>query len=286
MKRTLIMWIIVGGCMRMSWAQTETRLAIMPYVGTINYSDTLVKQDSTVVGAYTYFGYGTDHALEADFGLTRINYDSPTMSRIEQTSLALVYSNYSIPNYKLRIGAHTIQSDDETTEGTVLFGGVHTYQPDQYSVGVDAYYSMYKEHVPDLDAFQATGTLGFYLNEPSEKKRWYSETKGHFIQLSEDIGYDDKTFTSVEQSLYLICEDWTFRIFGWVGKQVFGVQNNGFVVYNLAERHQGALGGSIRWSFVENTAIKLEIAQTRFQELNNPETARGTTIFFFLEHTF
>ncbi len=285
MKRLMI-WTTVMACAPVAWAQTATRWDVLPYAGAFDYSDTLTKQDSSVVGAYTYFGYGANHSVEADVSLTRICYDGAAMSRIDQTDVVLAYSNYQVLDTKFRVGVHAIVSDDDATQGAVLFGGIHHYQPDQYSLGIDAYYSNYPDYVPDLDVYQATGTFGIYLADPLKQGRWYSETRGHAIRLSKDIGYSEETFFSGGQALSYFYRNWTLQVFAWVGKQVFSVQKDGFVVYNLAEKHQGALGGSIKWAFSKKSALKLELTQSRFKELGNPDTAHSTKVMVLLGHTF
>ena len=261
----------------------QTQLDLMPYTGRIDYSGTATKQNSTVAGVYAYYSKGGEHTLEGDLSWTRIKYDSAGLSRVDQTDLTACYTNTQILDWKGRIGLHHIRSDDDPTEGTVLFGGLHHYEPLSFSRGVDLYLSRYPDYTPALNVVQFTATWGKYLSQLQDS---YLQVQGHYIRLDEEIGFDQKNFLSLGASLSYPWKSWTLQGFGWTGRQVFGVQKDGFVVYNLAEKHQGALGGSLQYAVNPTSRIKLEIAEEWFKELGYANSSKALKCILFWQHTF
>lgn len=264
-------------------ATTNTRLDIIPYVGGIKYTDTVSKDSSTIAGLYGYYGIGAEHSIEGDASWMRIDYDSATLSKINQYDTTLIYTNYGILDWKWRAGAHLIISDDKSSEGTVLVGGLHNYEPSRYSRGVDVYFSRYDDYDPGLDIQQVTGTWGFYLRQfPTT----YIKAQGHYIHLSDEIGFNKQHFSSGELSLVHPIQDWTITVFGWAGQQVFGIQKDGFVAYNLPEKHQGAYGGSLQYTVSPASSIRLEFIQKHFKELGSSEDARASQLLLIWQKTF
>lgn len=271
--------------------ETPTKLQVFPYAGYLTYQDTVAKEAMTVGGLYGYYGYGLCHSFEGDVGLSRIRYgQTPTTEayNLDQVDATLVYNNYSVANLKLRGGAHTLFSDDDATDGAyVLFGGLSHYQVYEYDLGVDAYLSVYDAYVPDsLWVVQVTGTAGFCFGDYPTYGSFYTRTRGHYIHLSDDVGYGDQSFTSVEQSLSYYYQNLTLEAFVWVGSQVFGVQKDGFVVYNLAEKNERAYGGTVTYALGERSTVKLEASRVRFRELGGSDTAHALRFMLMVSYTF
>jgi hypothetical protein len=264
-------------------AATNTRLDLIPYVGGIHYTGTVAKDRSLITGLYGYYGIGMEHTIEADASWTRIDYDSATASRVNQYDTTLVYTNFGILDWKWRVGAHLITSNDNPTEGMVLLGGVHNYEPSRYSRGVDVYISRYADYAPAMDVHQVTGTWGFYL-ERSPKT--YLKAQAHYIHVSDDIGFDRQHYGSGELSLVHPIGKWTVTVFGWAGQQVFGVQKDGFVAYNLPEKHEGGYGGSLGYAVSSTSSAKLDFVQKNFKELASPADAQASQLLLLWQQTF
>ena len=261
----------------------QSRLDLMPYTGRIDYSNTITKQDSTIAGVYAYYNKGGEHTLEGDLSWTRIHYDSSTLSHVDQMDLTALYTNTQILDWKWRLGLHHIQSDDNPTEGTVLFGGLHHYEPLRFSRGVDLYLSRYADYSPGLNVAQFTGTWSRYLSKPKDS---ILQIQGHYIYLDEEIGFDQKNFFSLGASLIYPWNHWTFQGFGWTGHQAFGVQKDGFVVYNLAEEHKGAVGLSMQYAVTSTSNLKLEVAEEWFKELGQSNSSKALKYILYWQHTF
>ncbi len=279
-------------------AQTIARTDILPYGAYLNYKNTTAKEYSFAPGIYSYFGYGMHHSFEGDFSFTRINYGEEietvgfrrSISRpinIDQFNVTLVYSNYSLTDLKLRAGLYTIFStDDQSSRSYISFGGIQRYRTYHYNAGVDVYASFYNNYIPDLKVLQLTWTFGFYFGNYFTYGSFYSETKGHYIQLSKDVGFNEKEFASIKQSLFFTRNNLTLQVFLWTGYQVFGVQKDGFIVFNLPERHLGAYGGSIKYILNKKFSFKLLVSQGRFKEVGMENIAGSLIFTLMLGYTF
>jgi hypothetical protein len=267
------------------FAQQQTRFDLLPYASYINYNNAVIKNSSIIGGIYGYYGIGLKHNIEADAAYNRIDFDEFVYEiegreyrsepfSINQADITLAYSNYTLKNLKWRIGSHAIFNDDSFNDKAfIVFGGLQRYRLYQYNAGIDVYASWYNNFVPELNVLQVSGTFGFYVGNYFTSGNFYAETKGHYIKLSEDIGFGNTQYASVEQSLSYFYKNLTLSGFFRVGYQVFGIQKDGFVVYNLAEKHLGAYGGYIKFGLSKKSSLKLEVAQGRFKEFGSDQVA-------------
>jgi hypothetical protein len=272
-------------------AQTSTKTSLYPYFGFLDYGKTQAKSQASVTGIYGYYGRGANHSLEGDVSFMRIKYDyagNASDYTVTQADMTLVYANYALSNWKIRGGMHGIVSDDVLTDKAyVLFAGVSRYKTYSYEAGVEVYASVYGNYTPDaLHAVQVTATGGFYFGDFYKYGSFFARTRGHYIRLSDDVGFGEKSIGSIEQSLSYYRGPWTLEGYAWFGAQVFGVQNSGFVVKNLAEKHTGDVGGSVQYAFNDKWTAKLDASYGRFQELNQAGTSRLRRYLFMLGYTF
>lgn len=279
----------VNGCFMVllclnAFAQQQTRFDLLPYAAYIDYNNAIIKNYSIIGGLYGCYGIGLKHSIEGDLAYNRIDFGEFIYAfegqeyrtapfKINQADITLAYSNYMVKNLKWRIGGHAIFNDDTVNDrALIVFGGLQRYRSYQYNAAIDVYASRYNNFVPELTVLQATGTFGFYVGNYFTSGNFYLETKGHYIKLSEDIGFGDTQYASVEQNISFFYKNLTLSGFFWAGYQVFGIQKDGFVAYNLAEKHLGAYGGYIRFGSGKNSSLKLEVARGRFKEFA-PEPA-------------
>ena len=60
----------------------------------------------------------------------------------------------------------------------------------------------------------------------------------------------------------------------------------GEIERNLAEKHQGAVGGSAQYILLPSFSIKLEFSEEWFKELSQSDSAQGSKLLLFLQKTF
>ena len=260
------------------FASNEIKYSIHPYAAYYDFDKTVSKKSTAAGGVYGFYKYGDYHSFEGDIGYTRITYKGTLAASdfdIEQKDLTLVYNNNYFSDLKARTGVHAIVSDDDQTDKSyIVFTGVSYYELYKYDMGVDVYVSSYKDYVPDsLTVLQLTATGGFNFGDYYTTGSFYARTRCHYIRLSDDIGYNDKQFTSVEQALFYYYKEWTVQAFAWVGSQVFSVQKDGFVVHNLGEKHMAEYGGSVTYAYNKSSSVKLEVSRGNFKELGYNTTA-------------
>lgn len=291
MKRFVLNWFVI---IIPTFLFGSTRLTLYPYGALLNYSNTQSKTNSVVSGLYGYFGIGRHHAFEGDLHFTKINHGasvSPFIDdmsyEIDQRGLTLAYSNYSIRNVRLQLGTHIIKSDDALTHDTqVLFGGFQYYRPYLFNVAINGYQSFYDNYSPSFVARQLTTSFGFYFGNYFTYGQFYSETKANVIDLSEDIGFGEKRFYSIEQSLTFMRDKWSFEAFLWTGARAFAVQNDGFIVYNLAEKHLSAVGGAITRQISDPLSLTLSYTRGRFKETGFNQIAVMQAFSLMFNFTF
>lgn len=272
-----------------AFAQRQTQFDLLPYASYINYNNAVIKNSSIIAGLYGYYGAGLKHTIEGDVAYNRINFDEFIYEfegrefrsepfTINQADITLIYSNYMLNNLKWRFGSHIIFNDDSFNDNAfTVFGGLQRYRPYQYNAGIDVYVSWYNNFTPAITVLQATGTFGFYFGNYFTSGNFYAETKGFYIKLSEDIGFGDKQYASVEQSLSYFYKNLTLGGYIWAGYQVFGIQKDGFVVYNLAEKHLGAYGALVKFGLSEKSTLKFEVSRGRFKEFGSDQIANYLT---------
>jgi hypothetical protein len=239
---------------------------------------------------YGYYGVGLKHSFEAEASFTQINFGTRDFQigeevirfnsfNINQLDITAVYNNFQLSNLQLRGGIHTIFTDDSLTNNAlIIFGGIKRYRSSIYNAGIEFYGSFYNNYVPNLKVLQITATFGFNFGNYFQSGSFYAETKGHYIKLSEEVGFGETQFPSVQQSLFYYYKRLTLGAFFWAGYQLFAIQNDGFVVYNLAERHLGAYGGSFKYAISTKASIKLKISRARFKELGLDEIVKSTSV--------
>lgn len=238
----------------------------------VRYHDGSIKHKGYLSGFYSYVSYGLNHLVEGGVDYAKLDFRNSSFI-LKQWDTTLVYSNFSIANWKFRGGAHYINGNDSpTNDSWIGIVGADYYVFGKGDVGLDFYYSDYKNYTPQLAVYQLTPHWGYDILK-STKATLHSDMKLHFIGLKEDVGIanNKKKFASVEEKLSLYSGPWTFAAFGWIGEQTFAVRNDGFVVYNLAELHTGGFGGQVKYAFTESkkTDISFKFSDENFQDFSN-----------------
>lgn len=245
-------------------------------------------------GAYVFYGYGLEHSIEADLAWARIKYNPfdyqfngstyrAASFRLDQTDLTLKYNNYSWQDFNFNVGLHAIFSDDAFTDGSyIVFGGIKRYRAQSYSAGINVYKGFYDNYQPSLNTTQADVYFGFYFGNYFKGNYFYTETKGSYINLSQEIGFNQKQLPSIEQNLYWYLNSTTINLKWWSGYRVFAVEKGGFVLFNLAEKHIGGLGASVKFGLGKNSSLEVKAERRLFKELGRgavSQSLSGTVVY-------
>jgi len=283
MKKFTITALCTVSFLGFSYGKDNLLFSSFIYGTPLIYSDSNVKDKGYTAGFYGYLGFGLHHSFESDVEFTKIDYKDG--STLNQTDLTFIYTNYSLKNYRLKAGFHYIISDDRLTDrGKVFLLSAERYKLYRWNIGIEGTVSIYDNYNPELTVYQVCPKVGFYFGNYYRYGSFYSETKGYYINLSDDVGLG-KNFYSVEENLFYYYKNWTGKIFGWIGKQSFAVRNGGFVVYNLSEKHKGGYGGSISYRYKKASA-SLTVFNEIFEDVGYNNNASLTVAVFNLGYRF
>jgi hypothetical protein len=253
----------------------------MLYTVPIDYnSDTY--EDSTVNGLYVYHGYGLDRSYELGADFTSISYTSGL--DYKQQDYTFVYNSYE-PQRRMRYGVHYITSDIDTYDGNVFFVGAGGDRDNGGAWNADLYVSQYSNMAPSLTAYQLD--VGTSRTKPkTDTAGTFVITQVHVIRLGADMGLDDENFFSLEAAVTQYTDKHSITVFGWAGEQVFGVQTNGFAVFNKPEVQKGALGLTVGVNVAKDSRLTLGYARNLFQERYTGESSSSTRYTLMLGRTF
>ncbi len=253
----------------------EIKISGMAYSVGLDYSNSAIKKDGYVYGIYGYMGIGYYHVLEVGLEHTFINYKG-TSDDLDQNDLTFVYTNYSFPNTKIRMGFHYIDSDDKLTDGgytIILSGG--TYQPYKWDANLDFYYTHYKDYElkdgsKGLDVYQFSPNIGFNWGNYYTFGSFYFKTTATYIRHSDDVGFG-KNFLSLEERISYFKGLFSASVFGWLGERSFFVDNGGFTIFNLKEKYKDGYGASISFTIMPNLRLTAMATKQKFREVDNPK---------------
>jgi len=266
-------------------ASETTRIDAVSYYGYADYGSQSIKKHSHLTGVYGYLGLGLRHLFEGEVDYTRITYRSRAVLR--QWDYTLTYSNFSIRNWKFRVGGHYMTGQDPWADNAWLtIAGAHYYVPYKWDAGVDFYYSRYGKYEPQKLAIQQlTPHLGVNV-WTNQRLTVRSDLRGYYIRLGEEVGLQDRDFYSGEARLSLYAGRWTYALFGWGGRQTFAVRNDGFTVFNLAEEHRGGYGGEIKFAFTQKAALTARVSHEKLKDFWWNDSTNSVTYVLMLGVTF
>ncbi len=266
-------------------------VTVQPYAGLLDY-DNSEKESGWLWGTYGS-AYSGRHKLELGYEYTELWYHDSRV--LEQDDFTVVYTNYFDPSYLGRIGAHYVASTDVWSDGgRTLFGGLKYYEGLEFDAGLDVYYTHYPDYpgaagTPrGLDIWQVSPSIGQAFGDFESTWGSFYARLGyvHIHPVDSDQLHLDSGYDSVQAALSNFNGAWTTAADVWVGTQVFGVRNDGFTVYNLAEEHRG--GGRLAVSYVLGDAVSLKVslAYERFREVQNDSDSGAATLVGFLSFSF
>lgn len=240
----------------------------------ISYPGSALKDDGGVTTGYLRSGYEKTYW---EFALAQTRIDYKDGSDLDQTDGTLAYTNAGelFPNNSLRAGIHYIDSDDELTDqGFTLFGKILYFQEYAWNIGLEIDYSSYKHSSTDLYVFQAVPSIGFYLSQDPSQGTLYTESKLYYIHKDKDIAVSQHNFFSFEQSLTYSYSSFDAQLSAWVGRQMFAVKNDGFVVYNLQDRYDGGINFDAGYTIENRVRIGLTLGYDLIKHTEIDDKAR------------
>lgn len=262
---------------------------VLGYYMPINYKNSTYRQSSIVYGAYAKFSISEKKRLECAIDQSLFKTEDEFYGDFSTTQYDLtgLFTNYFSNYWNSHVGIHYISSSDEISTGTnVILTGINYMNPLQWNSGVTIYYSTYPSQ-PDgqLTVSQVTQNLGFYIGDRI-KSSFYIESRIHYIQLSREISFKKKEFYSLEQLYTYYRNRWSASLSIWTGEQLFAVHNNGFILYNVAEKYTGATSVTFTHDVGEKTSITLGTVYMVFREAETNTKATMNALKLSIGHSF
>lgn len=254
--------------------QPPFNYSIMPYYSDMGY-DASLKDRGHMWGVYSFLATG-DHEFE--IGAEYLDIKFHDGSAVTQTDLAGAWNWYFLDNWKSRIGTHVIDSSDTLTDnGWVAFAGLSQYETGQWEAGLDMYVSHYEDYLPAVTLYQFVPNVRSTLAEFNEFKL-SGEGFIYYIYSDEEIGLGQHSFWSTEGRLYLERGPVTLMLYGWAGQQTFAVRNDGFILYNLNELHEGGYGAEFRLKLDDISEFRVKMGIERFEDFSTRISANQRTL--------
>ena len=260
------------------------RLDATFYGGWIDYQGTQVRDTARIWGLSTWLGLGKSHAVETAFDY--IEVDRIGLARLKQLDVTAAYNNFAVAGWRLRAGAHLLANGDAGTDGSWgAFAGAEWLGSAKWSVGGDAFFSSYEDFRTGLEVLQLSPKFGRVLATGAD---WTlrADTRGYWVNTSEDVGFARRNFFSAEERLTLFWDRWTFAAFGWTGRQVFAARGEGATLFNLPEKHTAGYGAEVKRALSDRAAVSFRFNREEFRELGGTTTAAAHTFIALLGTTF
>lgn len=254
------------------------------YGGAVDYRKATAKKSAAYGGVYGYFGIDPVNLVELAYDQLAIDFSAGGTRR--QTELTLVYTNFSDPGWKLRVGGHTADTDRTlSADGQMGLLGLYRYEPGKWEAGFELYRSSYTESAPHVTAWQVSPRVGLAVGDPGGGLLW-NELTAHAIFFDSDPGVGSKELFSVEEKLTLTAGRWSGTLSAWVGDQAYAVRDSGFVMFNLAEKHEGGFGLQVRHQLREQWSLAARAGRELFTELGRSDRSKADSLTVTLGRTF
>ena len=260
--------------------QPPFSLTMMPYYSDLGY-DASLKDHGHVWGLYTFLAHDK-HEFEIAAEYLDISFRDG--SAVTQTDLIGAWSYYLSDSVKTRLGVHGIDSSDDLSDnGWVLFAGMSQFEAGRWEAGMHMYVSHYEDYAPVVTLYQFTPKVSATFAEFNET-RFGGEAYAYYIYSDKEIGLGQQSFWSAEGRLFLTRDPVTLMLFGWAGQQTFAVRNDGFILFNLNELHEGGYGAELRMKLDHMTEFRVRMGVEHFEDFSTRVSAiqRTLNVYFLL----
>ena len=166
-----------------------------------------------------------------------------------------------------------------TNGGVIGIFGAHFFE-DKWEAGADLYVTHYQNFAPALTTTQLTPHIAFPYGAGK------GELRGYYIHSDSDLGLGKRDFLSIEGRVSQDVGKFNVGIYGWGGEQTFAVRNDGFIVFNLTEKHRAGYGGEANYKFTDHSKITGRVGQELFSDFANQLNTQQTFFSVLFMHTF
>ncbi|MEN8216480.1 MAG: hypothetical protein ABFS56_08905 [Pseudomonadota bacterium] len=266
----------------------QTGAEIWLYHAPIDYDENSFRKDGKTTGFYGAYRSASGYVWEGAVEKTHVSYKKSPVPYwvwpdLDQTDFTLALTRNRQSSHSSRFGLHAISSsDNDTDDAFTLFAGFSRYHPyDDYYGG-----TLYYTHYPniDLQVWQAVPKVGKYLGNPILRGTFFIQGKLNLIAIDEKQG-DGNTYFSAEGEVSWYYGAVSLSLGAWGGTQLWAVRDDGFIVYNSADKHTGGVTFQAGYALTDNTRLNISIDQEQVTETTGADTDM-TKYSLSLKHTF
>jgi hypothetical protein len=245
----------------------ESNMDVSLYHSYRDYSGNSGRSYANTSGLYMAWKPNRRTAIEIAFEGALLHYH--IFDDLIQYDITLAGTRYWGNNHVVRVGSHIIASstDKETDKGFSLFADYTYFEIYDYSLGSTLTYSLYSAQ-DNINVTQFSPHIGKYFSHYLIPGLFNVQVTGNLINVDKT---HNTNFLSMEGKLM-----WNYRQFelgggGWFGTQRYAVTNNGFNVYNLADKHIGGFSIEAAYNLTPNAKLKFHFKQEKMVELLSRE---------------
>jgi len=265
MKKLILFLLLAVGITKLLASDST----LIPYLSQTDYSDGS-KSDSTIGGLYYRYSTAT-HTYELGFEKIALKFNDSNTSDLKQDDITFVYSYQMDKNYKLKTGLHYILSNESYINKTTIFLlGLGYIEKKSFKLGANLAISLYSSSALASKIIQLKPYYGFtYGERNSVMGKFYTKFNMYIIHPKEITTSLKHTYYSYELELNHSKGNFTNKVSGWIGEQLYALRDNGFTVYNLNEEHNGGFSISSRYSINSDIGLKLAYVYEDFNEIGS-----------------
>lgn len=253
------------------------KLTISPYIVPIDYQNIQNKTDQTAYGAYAFLGRGLNHSFEADAGQLLNN-----SQEVLQNNLVAKYTYSGIPTTRLFLGIHAVSVDNDVNGGenlgdaSVFWAGIahDLYDYDNVYRAGSGLTIFHAEHL------LSAGNITVTQISPFRESIFYlwkmpgtisSSTQVNYGFLSEEIGFGNKSFASISETITYTNHPWTLAVMTWAGEEQLATKENGFLITNIQEKHKAGASITLTYSLTQKLSTTAGYHYGVFEEVGRTE---------------
>lgn len=240
--------------------------------------------DAETTGAYAFLGY-QKHSLELELDRQQINNVN---SQQDQT---IIYSNYQIPKWQLKVGTHRTHFDtsDTSLNNYILSAQYTEYSPYGYALwlaGLELYSADSAQFTNPLTApvgsklTQASPYARKYFAASTAGQYYYVEGRLNAQKFAQKVNGDD-FYLSAETSVGYGTPKWLVSANAiLLGKNVNLLQKNGFVIQNDGFTHEKTYGIDVQYQITTAAFVKASITKQHYRDaLDNKNSFTNSGLF-------
>jgi hypothetical protein len=274
----MIKKLFLSSCTAAVLSFAYSSFSVMPYETYIKYSNKSVKNKALLGGLYlSYYNYPIKIELDGEYLKIAYKENVPSWDQKDLT----LKSSYLLGNHWIfNAGIHNIwskQYEDKFKYNKVLFGGIDYYNYLVYNIGIDYYYTNYK----DFNVYQISPKIGINFGDYySFLGSFYLEEKYNYIHISEENIAPKNHYNNFDIKLQNFNGPFTTELSASLGRFAYKIDKDGFVVYNTGDEYKYNYGLSINCNFQETNNIKIGILRSKFKNSGNDVFSTSFTVSF------